>query len=85
MNGFTACLLTLLFSLSGPAMGNYSDFSCSSLAANGEHTEQSIPLLLNLQPQTASIVWEPQAGWAMCGKGSVRAYMQKHLDVREAV
>jgi hypothetical protein len=35
MNHILLCLLTLLFSLSGPAMGEYSDFGSSSLAANG--------------------------------------------------
>jgi len=34
-------LLTLLFSLSGPAMGEYSDFSCSSLAAKTGDLMQS--------------------------------------------
>ena len=33
MTKFFICLLTLLFSLSGPAMGKYSDFDASSLAA----------------------------------------------------
>lgn len=33
MNQLFACLLTLLFSLSGPAMGKYSDFEQSSNAA----------------------------------------------------
>ena len=34
MNHILICLLTLLFSLSGSAMGEYSDFGRSSLAAN---------------------------------------------------
>jgi len=35
MNHILICLLTLLFSLSGPAMGEYSDFWQSSNAARG--------------------------------------------------
>jgi len=35
MNHILICLLTLLFSLSGPAMGGYSEFGRSSLAARG--------------------------------------------------
>ena len=35
MNHILICLLTLLFSLSGPAMGEYSDFGQSSNAARG--------------------------------------------------
>lgn len=34
MNHILLCLLTLLFSLSGSAMGKYSDFGCWSNAAN---------------------------------------------------
>ena len=33
MTQFLVCLLTLLFSLSGPAMGEYCDFGCWSIAA----------------------------------------------------
>jgi hypothetical protein len=38
MNHILLCLLTLLFSLSGPAMGEYSDFCCWSNAAKSEVT-----------------------------------------------
>ena len=34
MNQLLVCLLTLLFSLSSPAMGEYSDFGRWSIAAN---------------------------------------------------
>ncbi len=36
MNQLFVCLLTLLFSLSGPTMGEYSDLGRSSFAANTE-------------------------------------------------
>jgi hypothetical protein len=39
MNHMLICLLTLLFSLSGPAMGSYSDFQQSSLAARAAPTD----------------------------------------------
>jgi len=42
MNHILICLLTLLFSLSGSAMGEYSDFGRSSLAA------KATPSLVNL-------------------------------------
>ena len=41
-------LLTLLFSLSGPAMGGYSDFGQSSTAA------KTTPSLVNLNRQLAA-------------------------------
>jgi filamentous hemagglutinin len=50
MNQLLICLLTLLFSLSGPAVGEYSDFGCWSNAANtAVRAESSIaaPLLRN--------------------------------------
>ena len=40
MNQLLLCLLTLLFSLSGPAMGEYSDFGRWSIAAKGTEVVQ---------------------------------------------
>jgi hypothetical protein len=41
MTRLICVLLTLLFSLSGPAMGEYSDFGCRSNAAKGGVTAAS--------------------------------------------
>jgi len=38
MNRISACLLTLLFLMSGPAMGRHNDFCRSSFAAEGTET-----------------------------------------------
>jgi len=70
-------LLTLLFSLSGPAIGGYSDFGRSSVAAKtagqlGQEGEAAIQAAAGLSKNTESFIVNKTKGQVFCSfKGQV--------------